>query len=149
MKVSLARYVAVAAALAAVAAFVLVRNAHAARAAAAQNMPAVSDLTSQHATMIGLTRSINTAEVTYKMQHGHFVTWDELCDSNLLQPKGTPVDGAPPEAREWKPNIIVDVVVTPAEDSYSIAIHDKADTSHLFSVFSGTSGIIYTGEVIH
>ena len=151
MKSSIVRYVLLAVALLAVGAFCLVHSARAAHSAPApaQATAPVSELTADHATMVGLMRSINTAEYSYRNQHGHFTTWDELCDSNLLKPKGTPVDGGPPEARAWKPNIMVDVVVTPEGDSYSVAIHDALDTGHLFSVFSGTSGLIYTGEVIH
>lgn len=105
---------------------------------------------------VNIVRLINTAEVTYSSKkaaqaegHAGFATWDELYASGVItgiqerwaMAKNIELSAGP----EIIPGYRLDILVSPDGQSYSIALHDKKEGDHLFSLFSDQTGIIYWG----
>lgn len=109
----------------------------------------------QRAKAVNVVRLLNTAEVVYNTKKaeaeggGRFASWDDLYASGILKPmqerwtapKGLQLSEGP----EIIPGYHLDLIVAADGQSYSIALHDKRESDHLFSVFSDQSGIIYLG----
>jgi hypothetical protein len=119
--------------------------AHARRALAQVSAAATID----HRPDIQLARVVNTAEIRYRGQYGHFGTWDDLYDSGVIGLVARQLRINIAKGPEVLPDTTLALVISPGEDNYSVAIHDKADGHGLYSVFSDPSGIIYQGEALH
>jgi hypothetical protein len=113
----------------------------------------------EKATVIGFVRTINTAEVVYKMAgdggggpRGRYGSWADLHSSGATEKY---LQECPMAREDWSRQGIddkgirgyrVDLIVSPDGQSYSLAVHDQQEGHGLFSVFSDQMGIIYLGE---
>ncbi|MGC1904377.1 MAG: hypothetical protein WA715_11205 [Candidatus Acidiferrum sp.] len=115
----------------------------------------------EKATVIGFVRTINTAEVVYKMSagdrrgggpRGRYGTWADLHSSGETEKY---LQECPMAREDWSrqgidqrgiPGYRVDLIVSPDGQSYSLAVHDQQEGHGLFSVFSDQVGIIYLAE---
>ena len=114
----------------------------------------------EKATVIGFVRTINTAEVVYKMSaadssgggpRGRYGTLADLHGSGETEKY---LEKCPMAREDWSrqqidrgiPGYRVDLIVSPDGQSYSLAVHDQQEGHGLFSVFSDQLGIIYLGE---
>ena len=102
---------------------------------------------SKRASTVGLMRSLNTAEYAYRGNFGHFASLDTLLyDVNYIHHSNPRVQGVSDDGNDIVPDLRAVVVLTPREDSYALAVYDKAKDDQGFAAFSDPSGLIYTGQ---
>ena len=101
-----------------------------------------------HADDIGLVRTINTAEITYRRKYGHFADFDTMNAEGLLKRYGSAAVTFA-KSPDVLPNLQVSAMIPAAEDTWLIALHDKAPGTGSYSAFSDASGIIYQAEPLH
>jgi hypothetical protein len=94
---------------------------------------------------VDVVRVVNTAEVTYKYEHGSFATWDELYRSGAVaRSKGLALASGPEVVPGW----VLTIIVSHDGKTYQLSLRNLADTQCRFSFFSDPSGLIYQGNVI-
>lgn len=103
------------------------------------------------ATTIGLMRSINTAEATFRHNYGHFGTMDDLFDvaKYLRRDPSRYADVTKTlglGSTDGLPNIWISLILSPREDSYAVGVYDKLKDDNGFAAFSDPAGIIYIGQ---
>lgn len=98
-----------------------------------------------HAADINLVRAINVAEITYDSKFGHFANFDELNAEGLIKRYGN-ADVTFAKSPDVLPNLQVVVLVPAAQDTWSVALHDKSPQTGPYSAFSNPTGIIYHAE---
>jgi hypothetical protein len=95
---------------------------------------------------VNVVRLINTAEVTYKYEHGSFATWDELYRSGAIRHS---MDGlALASGPEVVPGWALTMIVSHDGKTYQLSLRNLADKQCRYSLFSDDSGLIYQGSVI-
>lgn len=99
-----------------------------------------------HGALINLMRSVNTAEVSYHAKYDRFEMWSTLHQEGLLDGYAKLHNVSFSSDPEVLPNVDVTVLVPPTYDTWSVAIHDKAEGHHDYAVFSDATGIIYQAK---
>jgi hypothetical protein len=101
-----------------------------------------------HAADINLVRAINTAEITYKGKYDRLADFDTLNAEGLLK-RYSNADVAFAKSPSVLPNLQLAVLIPAAQDTWSVALHDKLPQGASYSAFSDTTGIIYEAQRLH
>ena len=98
----------------------------------------------------GVVRTINTAEATYKSEHGGFADWDGLYPTIIAAQNREPIANGVANGRgpEVVPGWILTLIVSRDGKTYQLSLHNLSDTKCPFSFFSDQNGLVYQGDVI-
>jgi hypothetical protein len=114
---------------------------------ARQQQPVTPPVSAKRASTIGLMRSLNTAEYVYRRNFGHFASLDDLVyDANYIHHSNPRVQDVADDGTDIVPDLKAVVVLSPREDSYALAVYDKAKDDEGFATFSDEKGVIYEGQ---